>query len=272
MGWLVGIFAGLTFWLWFKIKGISFMKPKRFAAFGTASLIEMIPIPLVASLPAWTAAVLYLALDSKLKSVIAAVPGGNLATNAMSGNKKTPIDVSRGTQEAQNLEAGRMRNRPIDVSRGAQEARNLERSRNNRPIDINAQKNSEKIDNQGIPSANQPNTPSNSKNNGKTNSMSVHDELWELNSKSNLDNVDKERLQRAHWIWEHNHIEDKEKSDPVLLRAWERANRGEVISDGSPEKRHGFVFSNVRVVNATNTIAGRDFDSLNPQYGNNRKK
>ena len=66
MGWLAGIFAGLTFYLWFKIHGISFMKPKRFLAFGGASLIEMIPIPFLADLPAWTAAVSYLALSKKV--------------------------------------------------------------------------------------------------------------------------------------------------------------------------------------------------------------
>ena len=116
MGWLVGIFAGLTFWLWFKMKGISFMKPKRFAAFGGASLLEIIPIPFVASLPAWTAAVAYLALESKIKKVVAAVPGGNLAANAVSGNKQTPINVSRGAQEARNLERAENKNRAIDVN------------------------------------------------------------------------------------------------------------------------------------------------------------
>ena len=66
MGWLVGIFAGLTFYVWFKQYGVSFMKPKRMFAFGGASLIEMLPIPFLADLPAWTAAVSYLALSSKL--------------------------------------------------------------------------------------------------------------------------------------------------------------------------------------------------------------
>ncbi|PIR41935.1 MAG: hypothetical protein COV30_00945, partial [Candidatus Yanofskybacteria bacterium CG10_big_fil_rev_8_21_14_0_10_37_15] len=135
------------------------------------------------------------------------------------------------------------------------------------------EKEPEKMNDQRIPPANQPSAPSDSqKNNGKTDSMSIHDELWELNAKPNLSKEDKERLQKAYWIMEHNHIEDKEKNDPVFLRAFERANRGEVIFDGSPEKRHGFKFSNVQIVNATNTIAGRDFDSLNPQYGNKEKK
>jgi hypothetical protein len=75
LGWGAGIIAGLTFYVWFKIHHISFMKPKRFMAFGGASLIEMIPIPMLASLPAWTAAVTYLALTSKLKEII---PGADI--------------------------------------------------------------------------------------------------------------------------------------------------------------------------------------------------
>ncbi|MDO8424127.1 MAG: hypothetical protein Q7S54_00765 [bacterium] len=75
LGWLAGIFAGLTFWLWFRMHGISFMKPKRFLTFGGASLIEVIPIPFLAALPAWTAAVSYLALSSKLQEI---VPGAGI--------------------------------------------------------------------------------------------------------------------------------------------------------------------------------------------------
>ncbi|MDO8728875.1 MAG: hypothetical protein Q7K26_03165 [bacterium] len=72
LGWVVGIFAGLTFYVWFKRRGLSFMKPKRFLTFGITSVIEMVPsllIPLSA-LPTWTAAITYLALDSKLKKVL----------------------------------------------------------------------------------------------------------------------------------------------------------------------------------------------------------
>jgi|SRR3989344_6760786 len=73
MGWLVGIFAGLTFYVWFKSYKISFMTPKRFAAFGGASLLEMMPIPFLAMLPAWTAAVSYLALTKKAQDIIPGV-------------------------------------------------------------------------------------------------------------------------------------------------------------------------------------------------------
>lgn len=70
MGWFVGIFAALTFYVWFKTYGISFTKPKRFLTFGGASLIEAVPIPFIAALPAWTAAVSYLALSSKINKVL----------------------------------------------------------------------------------------------------------------------------------------------------------------------------------------------------------
>ncbi len=76
LGWVVGIFAGLTFFTWFMSYRISFMRPKRFMAMGGASLIEMLPIPFLAALPGWTIAVAYLALSKKIKKVI---PGADMA-------------------------------------------------------------------------------------------------------------------------------------------------------------------------------------------------
>jgi ABC-type microcin C transport system permease subunit YejB len=70
MGWLVGIFAGLTFYLWFRLRGMSFMKPKRFLTFGAASIIEMFPLLPLSALPAWTGAIVFLALDSKIKKIV----------------------------------------------------------------------------------------------------------------------------------------------------------------------------------------------------------
>ena len=69
MGWLVSIYAGLTFYVWFKIRGMSFMKPKRFATFGGSFIIELIPI-VGDILPTWTASITYLALDSKIKKAL----------------------------------------------------------------------------------------------------------------------------------------------------------------------------------------------------------
>jgi len=67
MDWLLSIFAYLTFFIWFKIKGISFMKPKRLFVAGTSFLLEIIPF--IAALPALTAAVVITALDSKTKKI-----------------------------------------------------------------------------------------------------------------------------------------------------------------------------------------------------------
>jgi len=85
MGWLVTIYAGLTFYVWFKIKGISFMKLKRLATFSGSFIIELIPV-IGDVLPAWTASIVYLAIDSKIKKVAGAIPGGNIALSA-AGNK-----------------------------------------------------------------------------------------------------------------------------------------------------------------------------------------
>ncbi|MCK4386782.1 MAG: hypothetical protein KAV41_01695 [Candidatus Pacebacteria bacterium] len=54
VNWLISIFAWLTFWLWFTIKGVSFTNnPKRLFTFMGGSLLEI--IPLIATLPIWTA-------------------------------------------------------------------------------------------------------------------------------------------------------------------------------------------------------------------------
>lgn len=89
MDWVVGIFAGLTFYLWFKIHGISFMKPKRLFAFWGAGLIESIPVisTFISWIPAWTLAVIVLSLDAKAKEkiaqVVSKVPGGQIAQTAL---------------------------------------------------------------------------------------------------------------------------------------------------------------------------------------------
>ena len=67
MDWLVGIFAYLTFFVWFKIYGINLIKAKRLAVAGTSFILEIIPI--VATLPALTAAVITVALDAKVKKI-----------------------------------------------------------------------------------------------------------------------------------------------------------------------------------------------------------
>lgn len=79
MGWLVSIFALLTFYTWFKMRGMNFVRPKRAALLGGGFIIELIPI--INILPAWTLAIVLLALDSKIKKIAGQIPGGNMLNN-----------------------------------------------------------------------------------------------------------------------------------------------------------------------------------------------
>lgn len=65
MDWVVTIFAYMTFWLWFIMKGIKLLTPKRFALQSGTLLIEMIPF--VAALPAISCMVVLTIFDTKLK-------------------------------------------------------------------------------------------------------------------------------------------------------------------------------------------------------------
>ncbi|TAL48821.1 hypothetical protein EPN83_03460 [Patescibacteria group bacterium] len=56
--WIIWIFAFLTFYLWFKIYGRSFLSPKRTLAMGAGAIIEIIPV--LSILPGWTVAVIFL--------------------------------------------------------------------------------------------------------------------------------------------------------------------------------------------------------------------
>lgn len=64
---LIGVFAFLTFYLWFKMRGLNFATPKRAGLLGGGFLIELIPILNI--LPAWTLAVILLAIDFKIKKI-----------------------------------------------------------------------------------------------------------------------------------------------------------------------------------------------------------
>lgn len=99
MGWLASFYAFLTFYIWFKLRGMSFMTPKRLTVFGGSFIVEMIPV-IGDILPTWTAAIVYLALDYKAKKALSAVPGGQLAAAAISKSKGTKI--KRNNEEALN--------------------------------------------------------------------------------------------------------------------------------------------------------------------------
>ncbi len=69
MGWLVTIIGSMTFWLWFKILGYSFLKPKRVAGSAATLIIDAVP---VLGWFAWTVAISTFVLKNKL---VEKVPG-----------------------------------------------------------------------------------------------------------------------------------------------------------------------------------------------------
>lgn len=60
--WLVNVIVWSTFYIWFKVKGVSFSTSRRALSLGGGLLIEMIPI--IDILPAWTMAVVLIIRSS----------------------------------------------------------------------------------------------------------------------------------------------------------------------------------------------------------------
>lgn len=79
VNWLISIFAWMTFFLWFMLKGVTFTKnPKKIFTLAGGSLLEVIPI--VASLPIWTltisTTIFMERAENKLKSTLGGQLGG----------------------------------------------------------------------------------------------------------------------------------------------------------------------------------------------------
>lgn len=64
---LFSIFVFLTFFLWFKIHGITMLTPKRLTAMIGGGLIELVPF--INILPAWTGVVIYLIGTTKIREL-----------------------------------------------------------------------------------------------------------------------------------------------------------------------------------------------------------
>ncbi|OHA88180.1 MAG: hypothetical protein A2741_01000 [Candidatus Zambryskibacteria bacterium RIFCSPHIGHO2_01_FULL_43_27] len=87
LSFMIGFFAWLTFYTWFKMHGISFMRPQRILALWGAGLIELVPY--LNALPAWTFAVLFLIATTKIEDKTGINPtklanpvhGGNVSNN-----------------------------------------------------------------------------------------------------------------------------------------------------------------------------------------------
>ncbi|MBU1046334.1 hypothetical protein KKH36_00965 [Patescibacteria group bacterium] len=68
VNWMISILAFMTFWLWFTLKGVKFIRnPKNFFTLSGGTLVEIIPI--LGSLPAWTLTITSLVLMNKLERI-----------------------------------------------------------------------------------------------------------------------------------------------------------------------------------------------------------
>ena len=72
------IWAWLTFYVWFKLHGVSFMQPKRFAIMSICGFADAI----MNILPAWIAAVGLLILSTRAEELLAKVAAGAKRTEA----------------------------------------------------------------------------------------------------------------------------------------------------------------------------------------------
>ena len=69
LNFVVWVFACLTFWFWFKMKGISLITDKkRLLTVGGVSLIEIIPA--ISMLPSWIALVLIIYFINKAEKIL----------------------------------------------------------------------------------------------------------------------------------------------------------------------------------------------------------
>ncbi len=80
INWILDIWAWLTFFIWFKLKGVSFTNPKRAVSLNGGFILELIPA--VNALPIWTAAVIILIITVKTEDKLASISPA--AANALS--------------------------------------------------------------------------------------------------------------------------------------------------------------------------------------------
>jgi len=83
----IGMFAGFTFWLWFKIHDVSFVTPKQITAMGGSFLVELFPA--LNALPSWAFAVIYVISTHKALEAAEKLPGGKMARVALQTSMAT---------------------------------------------------------------------------------------------------------------------------------------------------------------------------------------
>jgi hypothetical protein len=74
VSYVVTFVAFMTFWFWFRTKGIKFNTKVRSMSFGGASVLELIPF--LSALPGWTLAVSVIILTTKGQKFASLIPGG----------------------------------------------------------------------------------------------------------------------------------------------------------------------------------------------------
>ncbi len=102
---LITVWAWLTFFVWFKLQGISFINPKRALALNGGGLLEIIPI--LNSLPAWTLAVILIIGSTRTEELLEkAGPLGTLASKALAAKTQGGLSVARSQKsEAEKVRA-----------------------------------------------------------------------------------------------------------------------------------------------------------------------
>ncbi len=99
----VGIFAQMTFWLWFKMKGVSYNSSKRLIPVISATLIGFIPF--LDMIPDLTFEMLFVLGTLKAEEVLEKVPGGKMASNVVSISQgKRPSAIQNSSTQNQEME------------------------------------------------------------------------------------------------------------------------------------------------------------------------
>jgi len=86
VNWILDIWAWLTFYVWFKMKNVSFANPKRALSLNGGFLLEFIPG--LDELPCWTGAVIIMVLSVIAEDKLAKIsPAAGKALSAATGKK-----------------------------------------------------------------------------------------------------------------------------------------------------------------------------------------
>lgn len=95
------ILVFMTFFLWFKMHGISMMTPKRLKALAIGGIVELVPFLNI--LPAWTGVVVYLIGTTKIKEIASKHPAlSNIAMGA--SGKITGLNKEGNSQNSNSQE------------------------------------------------------------------------------------------------------------------------------------------------------------------------